>query len=126
MSKAHLLQRFNFAKTYWCSISQNIQLCLWFRILQTLVSVGPENFCIANIRLHCKKILPVKGEGGGDEEQTIHQHEDHDGKMKVNTLRVILKKAFGNSYVWFGKERIWKIILALQCLISQYEAHGKD
>ena len=61
---------------------------------------------------------PVEGADGDDEEEAVDHHQDKDWEMQVQSLRLIFKEAFCESYIGFGEEHSLVVPLLLQDLVS--------
>ena len=68
---------------------------------------------------------PVEGAGGDDEEEAVDHHQDKDWEMQVQSLRLVFKKAFCDSYIRFGEEHILVVLLLLQDLVSKDDSDSQ-
>ena len=67
--------------------------------------------------------LPVEGDGGGYIEDPIDNHEQHNGKMKVQSLGFVLEKAFLFPYIWLDKDQLHVLFNEK---ISQYDGNSEN
>ena len=63
---------------------------------------------------------------GADEEEAVDHHQDEDWEVQVQSLRLIIKEAFCESYIRFGEEHILVVPLLLQDLVSKDDSDSQS
>ena len=105
------------SETYQLLLGLLVDPCRYYLLQMSLLS------CISC--LVGGQVRPVEGACGDDEEENVDHHQNKDWDMQVESLRIIFKEAFCESYIGFQEGYYCFVPMLIQDLIRKDDGDGQ-